>query len=48
MMISWKDRDTDIEWPLSTEKKIDIFYQQTLGWQLHDADLQGRRILISQ
>ena len=39
MMISWKDRDSDLEWPLSTEKKIDIFYQQTLGWQLHVADL---------
>ncbi|HTX75117.1 MAG TPA: hypothetical protein VMD29_02845 [Terracidiphilus sp.] len=39
MMISWKDRDSDLKWPLSTEKKIDIFYQQTLGWQLHVADL---------
>ena len=39
MMISWKDRDSDLDWPLSTEKKIDIFYQQTLGWQLHVADL---------
>jgi hypothetical protein len=39
MYITWKDSDDEITWPLSIEKKIDIFYQQLLGWQLHIADL---------
>jgi hypothetical protein len=38
-MIAWNIRDTDISWPLTIEKKVDIFYQQVLGWQLHVADL---------
>ena len=39
MKITWKDQDTDLVYPLMIEKKIDIFYQQILGWQLHVADL---------
>jgi hypothetical protein len=39
MWIAWNIRDTDLAWPLTIEKKIDIFCQQTLGWQLHVADL---------
>lgn len=39
MKITWKDQDSDLVWPLTIEKKVDIFYQQTLGWQLHVADL---------
>jgi hypothetical protein len=39
MKITWKDSDSDLVKPLTIEKKIDIFYQQTLGWQLHIADL---------
>ncbi len=39
MWISWKDKDTDLVPPIALEDKIDIFYQQTLGWQLHVADL---------
>jgi hypothetical protein len=39
MLISWIHQDTGLKWPLSTETKIDIFYHQTLGWQLHVADL---------
>ncbi len=39
MWITWKDKDDDLIWPIPLEKKIDIFYQQALGWQLHVADL---------
>ncbi|MGB8029832.1 MAG: hypothetical protein WCF30_09205 [Terracidiphilus sp.] len=39
MKVTWKDLDSDLVRPLTIEKKIDIFYQQTLGWQLHIADL---------
>ena len=39
MKITWKDTDDGLVWPLPIEKKIDIFYQQVLGWQLHIADL---------
>jgi hypothetical protein len=39
MKITWKDEDADLEWPLTIEKKVDLFYNQTLGWQLHIADL---------
>ena len=39
MKITWKDQDSDLMWPLTIEKKVDIFYHQTLGWQLHVADL---------
>ncbi len=39
MWISWKHEDTDFTWPLRFEQKVDLFYEQTLGWQLHIADL---------
>lgn len=39
MWISWKHQDTDLSWPLAFEQKVDLFYEQTLGWQLHIADL---------
>jgi hypothetical protein len=39
MWITWKHRDTDLAWPLTIEQKIEIFYQQAWGWQLHVADL---------
>ena len=39
MWITWKDQDDEIVWPITIGKKIDIFYQQALGWQLHVADL---------
>jgi hypothetical protein len=39
MWISWKHEDTDFTGPLTLEQKVDVFYEQTLGWQLHIADL---------
>lgn len=39
MWITWKDKDDELVWPITIEKKIDVFYQQALGWQLHIADL---------
>jgi len=39
MKITWKDEDVDVVWPLTIESKVNIFYHQTLGWQLHVADL---------
>jgi hypothetical protein len=37
--ITWKDQDTDLNWPLTFAQKVDLFYEQTLGWQLHIADI---------
>src|SRR5437773_7887168 len=39
MWITWKHEDTDFVAPLTFEQKVDVFYEQTLGWQLHIADL---------
>jgi len=39
MQITWNYKETDFSWPLSFEKKVEIFYQRALGWQLHIADL---------
>jgi hypothetical protein len=39
MWISWKHQDTDFDGPLSFDQKVEVFYEQTLGWQLHIADL---------
>jgi hypothetical protein len=39
MWITWNHQDTDFQYPLTFEDKVEIFYQQTLGWQLHIADL---------
>jgi hypothetical protein len=37
--VSWKHDDANLAWPLRIEEKIDIFYEQIRGWQLHVADL---------
>src|ERR1035437_6503686 len=39
MWISWKHRKSDFTTKLTFEQKVDVFYEQTLGWQLHIADL---------
>lgn len=39
MWITWNHRDTDLTWPLAFEEKVELFYEQALGWQLHIADL---------
>jgi hypothetical protein len=39
MMVSWKHDDAKLERPLTFEQKVDLFYEQALGWQLHVADL---------
>ena len=39
MWITWKHQDSQLSWPLTFEQKVDLFYEQTLGWQLHIADL---------
>jgi hypothetical protein len=39
MWIAWNYQDTDLKWPLSFEQKVELFYQQALGWQLHIAEL---------
>src|SRR6266404_107055 len=41
MQVTWKHRDTDFQHPLSFEDKVEVFYQQALGWQLHMADLMA-------
>jgi hypothetical protein len=42
MWVTWKDEDTNLEWPIMLERKIDIFYQQTMGWQLHVAEMVAK------
>jgi hypothetical protein len=39
MWVTWKHEQSDFNVPLTYEEKVDIFYEQTLGWQLHIADL---------
>jgi len=39
MWITWNYQDSDLSWPLTFEQKVDLFYEQALGWQLHIADL---------
>jgi len=39
MWISWKHEDSDFVAPLTFDQKVDVFYEQTVGWQLHIADL---------
>jgi hypothetical protein len=38
MRVSWKHEHTEFSNP-SFEQKVELFYEQTLGWQLHIADL---------
>jgi len=39
MWITWKHEHTDFVAPLTLEQKVNAFYEGTLGWQLHIADL---------
>jgi hypothetical protein len=39
MLITWKHQDTDLSWPLTFDQKVELFFEQALGWQLHIADL---------
>lgn len=39
MFISWKHQDDLKPSTLTIEEMVEIFYEQTLGWQLHIADL---------
>ena len=39
MWISWKHEDTDFSQPMTFDQKVEVFYEQTLGWQLHIANL---------
>lgn len=39
MWISRKHSDSDFPNPLTFEEKVEVFYEQVLGWQLHIADL---------
>jgi hypothetical protein len=39
MWITWKHQDSQLSWPLTFEQKVELFHEQTLGWQLHIADL---------
>jgi len=39
MWMSWKHRKTEFPKPLTFQQKVEVFYEQTLGWQLHIADL---------
>lgn len=39
MWITWKHQDTDFPDELRFEQKVEVFYEQTLGWHLHIADL---------
>jgi len=41
MLITWKQRQSDLPWPPRLEEKVEIFYQRALGWQLHIADLMA-------
>jgi hypothetical protein len=39
MWITWKHRDSDLARPISFNRKVELFQEQALGWQLHIADL---------
>ena len=39
MWITWKHEDSDLDKPLAFAQKVELFYEATLGWQLHIADL---------
>ena len=41
MWITWRHQDTDFNWPPTFAEKVELFYEQTLGWQLHIADVVG-------
>jgi len=39
MKITWTHDSDELRSPLTFEKKVEIFYHRTLGWQLHIADI---------
>jgi hypothetical protein len=39
MWITWKHEDSALSTVLTLEQKVDLFCEQSLGWQLHIADL---------
>lgn len=39
MWISWRHQRSDFQTPMTYEQRVEVFYEQTLGWQLHIADL---------
>jgi hypothetical protein len=39
MMITWRHTNGDFPVPWTLETKIHIFYERTLGWQIHIAEL---------
>src|SRR5579863_3252854 len=40
MWLAWNIDSDEVAWPPpSVEEKVDIFYQRSLGWQLHIADM---------
>lgn len=39
MWITWRHQDADFAGALTFDQKVEVFYEQTLGWQLHIADL---------
>ena len=39
MWITWKHERGDFGRTLTFDEKVEVFYEQTLGWQLHIADL---------
>jgi hypothetical protein len=39
MWITWRHEHADFASPLTFDEKVEVFYEQTLGWQLHIADL---------
>lgn len=39
MWLTWKHEEADFSPPLTFDQKVEVFYEQTLGWQLHIADL---------
>lgn len=39
MQLTWMHDSTALSWPLAFEQKVELFYEQTIGWQLHIAEL---------
>ena len=39
MKITWTHDSHEISWPPTFEKKVEIFYHRTFGWQLYIADI---------
>ena len=39
MWVTWKHERADFGLRLTYEQKVEVFFEQTLGWQLHIADL---------